>query len=46
MRPINDGGERAIISSYISRKSMEVSMVVSIIPQMENVIHNIGGIAI
>ena len=38
--------EHAIISRLISSKSMEVSEVVSILPQMENVIHDIRGIAI
>ena len=41
-----DGVEHAIISSDISRKSMEVSEAVSIRPQMENVIHDIRGTAI
>ena len=43
---INDGVEHAIISRHISSKSMVVLEVVSILPQMENVIHDIRGIAI
>ena len=38
--------ENTIISRYISSKSMEVSEVVHILPQMENIIHKIRGIAI
>ena len=44
--PINDGIEHVIISRHISSKSMEVSEVASILPQMENVLHDIRGIAI
>ena len=44
--PINDGVEHAIISRHISSKSMEVSEVESILPQTENVIHDIKVIAI
>ena len=46
IRLINDRVEHAIVSRHISCKSMEVSEVVSILPQMENVIDNIRGIAI
>ena len=44
--PINNGVEHAIISRHISSKSIEVAEVVSILPQMENAIHDIRGIAI
>ena len=44
--PINNGVEHAIISRHISSKSMEVLEVVSILPQMENVIHDFRGMAI
>ena len=38
--------EHTIISRHIISKSIEVSEVINILPQMENVIHNIRGIAI
>ena len=44
--PINDGVEHTIVSRYISSKIIAVSEVVSILPQIENVIHDIRGIAI
>ena len=44
--PINDGVEHTIVSRYISSKNIAVSEVVSILPQIENVIHDIRGIAI
>ena len=44
--PINNGVEHAIISRHISSKNIEVPEVVSILPQMENAIHDIRGIAI